>query len=163
MGLSAIRLNTMDYLTRKSAARLGSIGRWLTSGRYPWLEALGVRVTAGKVSIRELAEVTQDIGIAVHLPSTQDMPAAEADRSLAVIGPSPAELKAKTVAYLEGLARFGWARLQDLSEPERSRFCRWLDENRCTAPVIDGVPEPEQDAFYLTDLAAFRSGNPAPD
>lgn len=46
-------------------------------------------------------------------------------------------------------------RLRDLPETERSQFYVWLRGQ--TIPCFDGVPDAEQDGFYLHDYRRWKS------
>ena len=51
-------------------------------------------------------------------------------------------------------------RLRDV-EPltKRKAFAIWMKENNATRPLIAGLPWPEQDGFFESDLSAFESGS----
>lgn len=46
-------------------------------------------------------------------------------------------------------------RLRDLPETERSQFFAWLRGQ--TIPVLNGVPDSQQDGFYLHDYRRWKS------
>lgn len=47
-------------------------------------------------------------------------------------------------------------RLRDLPESEREPFTEWLRGE--TAPIIEGVPDSEQDAVYEHDYLRWKVG-----
>jgi len=48
-------------------------------------------------------------------------------------------------------------RLRDLPEPGRIAFAAWLAEWRKACPLLEGLPDDEQDAYYTSDYAYFRT------
>ena len=54
-----------------------------------------------------------------------------------------------------------WPRIRDLPEEEREPFRAWLGGQ--TVPVIEGVPDEEQDGFYWGDYEIWKEGLPVID
>lgn len=54
-----------------------------------------------------------------------------------------------------------WPRIRDLPESEREPFTEWL--NGQTRPLIDGLPDDEQDGYYRWDYERWRAGWPVVD
>ena len=52
-----------------------------------------------------------------------------------------------------------WPRLRDLPTAERARFEHWLRGQTC--PVIEGVPDDDQDAYYQWDYDRWKARQPA--
>lgn len=91
----------MDYITRRSVATQGAVGIWITSGRNPFLEALGVRVSGDRINRTELMTALSDLGISVELPAGEKLPAEVIERALSRHAAS--ELKTRMVNFLKAL------------------------------------------------------------
>ena len=169
----------MDYLTRRSAAASGHRGALLRAShpQFPRLSALGVRVERGAVVQAEIVQALRDLRISVELPPGVYIPASKLEEALAAYAPE--QLRRDIDAFLDKLAAHGKLRaagfsvgnaedflgtagaarrLCDLPEPERSEFAAWLNEWRCTAPVLPDVPPWEQDGYYEWDYSVWKSG-----
>lgn len=46
------------------------------------------------------------------------------------------------------------SRIRDLPEKERKPFADWLVGQTC--PVLEGLPQKEQDAYYAVDYIAWK-------
>jgi len=93
----------MDYITRRSVATQGVVGIWITSGRNPFLEALGVRVSGDSIDRTELTTALSDLEISLELPAGEKLPAELVERAL--ITHAACELKTRMVHFLKGLGR----------------------------------------------------------
>lgn len=47
-----------------------------------------------------------------------------------------------------------WPRVRDLPEHEQPAFTRWLQDQ--THPLLEGVPDDEQDAYYQHDYERWK-------
>lgn len=94
----------MDYLTRRSVACLGSVGSWIGPGRYPYLGAIGVRVSDETVARAEIEQAACDLKLPLRLPEAPRIPVNALEADLAALGLAPEELHARAKAFLRGLA-----------------------------------------------------------
>lgn len=92
----------MDYITRRSVATQGAVGIWITSGRNPFIEALGVRVSGDSVGRTEVMTALSDLKISVELPAGMKLSAEVVERALTTY--AACELKTRMVNFLKALA-----------------------------------------------------------
>jgi hypothetical protein len=55
----------------------------------------------------------------------------------------------------------GWPRLRDIPDNERAPFDAWLDGQ--TRPLVNSVPDEDQDFYYPWDFDRWKAGLPIID